>query len=65
MSAGREVAELTLAAEAGTLARLRPVLADVLAAARCASHRLETRADLEPGVFVVAGAKFAERPGGE
>jgi valyl-tRNA synthetase len=64
VSAGREVAELTLAADAATLTRLRPVLADVLAAARCASHRLETRADLEPGVFVIAGAKFAERGDG-
>jgi valyl-tRNA synthetase len=65
VSAGREVAELTLAAEPGTLARLRPVLADVLSAARCASHRLEARADLEPGSFAVAGVKFAERAGGD
>jgi valyl-tRNA synthetase len=64
VSAGREVAELALAAEAGTLARLQPVLADVLAAARCASHRLEARAALEPGTFQVVDARFAERGDG-
>jgi valyl-tRNA synthetase len=62
VSAGREVATLTLAAEPATLARLRPVLSDVLAAARCAEHRLEARADLEPGGFAVAEVAFAERP---
>jgi valyl-tRNA synthetase len=64
VSAGREVAELTLAAEAGTLARLQPILADVLSAARCASHHLEPRPDLEPGVFAVLAARFVERGDG-
>jgi valyl-tRNA synthetase len=63
-SAGREVSHLVLAAETGTLERLRPVLADVLAAARCTGHALETRADLEPGNFAVAGMQLVERPVG-
>ena len=57
---GREVLELTLAASAPTLERLKPVLADVLAAARCQQHRLE-QAELEDGSFEVRGATFAER----
>jgi valyl-tRNA synthetase len=61
VSAGREIARLALAAEAATLARLAPVLGDVLAAARCAEHRLEPRAGLEAGAFAVADVAFAER----
>jgi valyl-tRNA synthetase len=64
VSAGREVARLVLAGEPAILARLEPVLADVLAAARCAAHRLEPRADLEPGAFAVAEIEFAERAEG-
>jgi valyl-tRNA synthetase len=57
---GREVLELTLAASAPTLERLKPVLGDVLAAARCQQHRLE-QAEIEDGSFEVRGATFAER----
>jgi valyl-tRNA synthetase len=64
VSAGREVARLVLAAEPATLARLAPVLADVLSAARVAAHRLEPRADLEPGSFAIAEIAFAERAEG-
>jgi len=60
VAAGREIARLVLAAEPGTLARLAPVLPDVLAAARCAEHRLEERG-LEPGAFAVAEVEFAVR----
>jgi len=64
VSAGREVERLTLAAQSATLARLEPVLADVLAAARCAEHRLEERRALEPGAFAVAAIEFAARTEG-
>ena len=57
---GREVLELSVAASAPTLERLKPVLGDVLAAARCQQHRLE-QAELEDGTFEVRGASFAER----
>jgi valyl-tRNA synthetase len=65
VSAGREVTRLTLAAAPATLARVGPVLADVLAAARCTEHRLEERGSLEPGQFAVAAIEFAARPEGE
>jgi valyl-tRNA synthetase len=64
VSAGREVTQLALAAEPGTLARLAPVLADVLSAARVAAHRLEPRADQERGSFAVSEITFAERAEG-
>ena len=64
VSAGREVTQLALAAEPATLARLAPVLADVLSAARVAAHRLEPRADQEPGSFAVSEITFAERAEG-
>ena len=40
---------------------IAPVLADVLAATRCASHRLEERAALEDDTFEISDASFAER----
>jgi valyl-tRNA synthetase len=61
VSAGREVERLTLAGQQATLARLEPVLGDVVAAARCAEHRLEERRGLEPGAFAVAAIEFAAR----
>jgi valyl-tRNA synthetase len=60
VSMGREVESLVLRASPETLAALAPVLADVLAAARCREHRLEP-ASLEAGVFEVAEARIAER----
>jgi valyl-tRNA synthetase len=60
VSVGREILELELAASAPTLARLRPVLPDVLAAARCRHFRLEP-ADLADGALEVRKATFAER----
>jgi valyl-tRNA synthetase len=60
VGAGREIESLTLAANAPTLARVGPVLGDVLAAVRCREHRLEERA-LADGAFEVAAARFAER----
>ena len=61
VSVGREVEHLTLAAHPETLARLEPVLADVLAATRCRAHRLEARDALEPEQFQVAAIEFAPR----
>jgi hypothetical protein len=61
VSAGREIERLARAGEPATLARLEPVLADVLSAARASAPRLEARPGLEPGSFLVADVAFAER----
>jgi valyl-tRNA synthetase len=63
VSMGRAVEELTIAAGAETLARLAPVLSDVLAAARCSSHQLATDESVEAGTFEVRAARFAPKPG--
>jgi valyl-tRNA synthetase len=60
VSAGREILELRLAASGKTLAKLAPVLDDVLAAARARDHTLEP-AELADGIFEVRSARFAER----
>ena len=62
VSMGREVEQLTLAAEPGTLARLGPVLADVMAASRTAAHQLAEDATLEPDTFAVPAITFAPKP---
>jgi valyl-tRNA synthetase len=62
VSMGREVERLAIQANPKTLARLEPVLADVLAAARCAEHRLAPRDDLADGEFAIADCVFAEKP---
>jgi valyl-tRNA synthetase len=62
VSMGREAETLTIAADAETLAKLGPVLADVLAATRCRAHTLATDAEVEAGSFVVRDARFAPRP---
>ncbi len=59
---GREVESLLLRANESTLARLEPVLGDVLAAARILEHRCEAHAELEDGTFEVAEAVFAPKP---
>ena len=64
VSMGREVARLTIAANAKTLDRLAPVLADVLAAARCAEHQLVANDSVENGQFEISDAEFVERPEG-
>src|SRR5262245_4910885 len=61
VSVGREVDRLTLVANGATLEKLAPCLGDVLAAARCRSHRLAARDGLEDGVFQVEDAAFADR----
>ena len=60
-SAGRETLRLALAAAPATRARLAPVMLDVLAAARCATHTLADDDTLEAGVIAVREAVFAER----
>jgi valyl-tRNA synthetase len=62
VSMGREVETLTITAAAPTLAALAPVLADVLAAARCRAHQLAEDAALEAGSFEVRDARFAPKP---
>jgi valyl-tRNA synthetase len=61
VSAGRETLRLALAAAPATRAKLAPVMADVLAAARCAEHTLADDAALEAGAVAVRDAVFAER----
>jgi valyl-tRNA synthetase len=62
VSMGRDIERLTLVANASTVEHLGPVLSDVLAASKCASHGLAQGADLEDGVFVVRDAVFAPKP---
>ena len=61
VSMGREVEFLTLEAQAETLERVKAVLPDVLAAARCEAHEVRV-AELEPGQFRIIDARFAPRP---
>ena len=61
VAAGRELERLAIVANGSTLEKVAPVLADVLAAARCRSHRSIARDALEDGVFSVEDAVFAER----
>jgi valyl-tRNA synthetase len=62
VSMGREVEHLVLVANAATLARLTPVLDDVLAAARCLGHASTVDASLEDGVIAIRDAAFAPKP---
>ncbi|MFN8542807.1 MAG: valine--tRNA ligase [Candidatus Binatia bacterium] len=62
VSTGRAVRDLVLVAAEPTLARLRPVVGDVMAAARVEAHRLEARADVDEGVFAVAAFTPLEQP---
>ncbi len=61
-SMGRHVTRLCVRARAETLAGLAPVLADVLAAARCAGHDTEPDASVEPGVVAISQLVLAEQP---
>jgi valyl-tRNA synthetase len=60
VSMGKEIDDLTLAANAATLARLAPGLSDVLSAVRCKAHQLVEDAALEDGVFEVRDAVFSD-----
>ena len=62
VSLGREVENLSLTANAATLARFAAVEADVLAAVRCTRHQSEVDAQLEDGVVVVGNIAFAPKP---
>jgi valyl-tRNA synthetase len=62
VSMGRELAELWLAAEPATLARLARVASDVFDAARAARAELLADPALEPGAFEVREARFVPRP---
>ena len=61
VSMGRGIASVTLSAAPSTLARLKPVLSDVLAGARVAEPRLAESSSLEEGAFAVSDAVFEER----
>jgi hypothetical protein len=58
VSVGRPVETVTLAANPVTIARLDPVLADVLRSARVAAHTLEARAALADGVVEIRDIAF-------
>ena len=58
---GRPVKTVTLLGRASSLERLRPVLADVLAAGRVSEHRLEAKDSLDPGVFEISEVEFEEK----
>ena len=62
VSIAREIEQLVLRGHPETLQALAPVLADVLAATRCQSHRLEPDPSLEKDGLEVGQAVFAERP---
>ncbi len=59
VSVGRGVSAVTLLASPATLARLEPVLADVLASARVTAHTLEPRPALADGIVEVTDVTFA------
>lgn len=61
VSVGRVTESLTFAANEATRTRLERVWGDVAAAARCQSHALETKADLDDEAFAVLAARFAEK----
>jgi valyl-tRNA synthetase len=61
VASGREAESLTLVANAATLEAVKPVLADVLAAARVHDHTLCEAPVLEDGSFQVEDARFVER----
>ena len=58
VSVGRPMETITIAAEAATLARLRPVAADVMDAARAQGYTLEEKASVRSGAFAVVEAMF-------
>ena len=58
---GREVASLTIEATPATLDRLTPVLADVLAAARCHTHTLNPNPSLEESTITIKNPTFPPR----
>ncbi len=62
VSVGREVERLVIVARAESLERLRPVLRDVLQAARCHGHQLMSAEHVDEGVFQVEDATFVARP---
>ena len=61
VSMGREVERLVIAANPKTLAALRGVLPDVLAAARCHAHALAADDAVADGAVAIHDAVFAER----
>jgi valyl-tRNA synthetase len=62
VSMGREVESLVLCANAASLEAVRPVLDDVLGAARCHGYEMRERSELEAGAFEAVDARFAPKP---
>ncbi len=60
VSLGREIEAITLAANAGSLAALEPVSADVMAAGRAARFDLAEKDGLAPGQFEVLEVRFRD-----
>ena len=61
VSTGRVIEALTLEAHPDTVAIAQGVITDVVSAARGTTHELRPNPGLEPGVFSVAHATFAEK----
>jgi valyl-tRNA synthetase len=60
VSVGRSIRALTVAANPATRARLEPVAADVMAAARAERWDVALDAAAADGAFSIAGVEFAE-----
>jgi valyl-tRNA synthetase len=60
VSTGRPLESLTVAASAQTLERLKPVVADVMAAVRARNYQLESREGLMDNTFEVSEASFVQ-----
>ncbi len=60
-SVARPTKTLVLAANAATLASLKPVLEDVMLASRCKEHRLEEKNELADGVFEVVEIELEDK----
>jgi valyl-tRNA synthetase len=61
VSIGRAVTQLTIAANASTLDKLRPAESDVMSAARAERHSLVADDAIADGEFEVRAAEFAEK----
>jgi valyl-tRNA synthetase len=64
-SVGRNVDRLVAAGSPATLARLRSVSADVMAAARVARYDLQPKAELDDGIVEVVALELADPPATE
>jgi hypothetical protein len=62
VSGGRGIRTVTVRANAATLARLAPVVDDVMASARVERHALATEPSVADGAVEIADVAFADAP---